>query len=56
MKISTGLYRNSQGVENVKHKRNVKFPLTISWQNVIYACIEYAEIQHSSHGDAEDQP
>ena len=49
MKISTCLYRNSQGIENAKHKRNMKFPLTMSWQNVIYACIEYAEMQQSRH-------
>jgi hypothetical protein len=45
MEISTCLYRNPQDIENAKHERNVKFPLTMSRQNVIYGCIEYAEIQ-----------
>ena len=47
MKVSTCLYRNPQGIENAKYKRNVKFSLTMRWHTVIYAYIEYAEIQQS---------
>jgi hypothetical protein len=49
IKISTCSYRNPQGIENVKHQRNVKFSLTMSCQNVIYACIEEAAIQYRGH-------
>jgi hypothetical protein len=49
IKISTCSYRNPQGIENAKYKRNVKFSLTMSCQNVIYACIEGAAIQQRGH-------